>query len=67
VQDASSHPENHDEPFRKKEPILLGFEAGTVDAAASGGASSFLMTIEEWEAVSATLLWINLKSGMLPL
>jgi len=27
----------------------------------------FGMTIEEWEAVNATLLWINLKSGLLPL
>jgi hypothetical protein len=25
------------------------------------------MTIEDWEVVNATLLWINLKAGILPL
>jgi hypothetical protein len=25
------------------------------------------MTIEDWEAVNATLLWIHLKAGLLPL
>lgn len=25
------------------------------------------MTMENWEAVNATLLWINLKTGILPL
>jgi hypothetical protein len=31
------------------------------------GCVDFRMPIQEWEAVSATLLWINLKSGVLPI
>jgi hypothetical protein len=27
----------------------------------------FGMTIQDWEAMNATLLWINVKSGLLPL
>jgi hypothetical protein len=52
--------------------ILKGLEAGTINAdylnclEERTGVFDCPMTIQNWEAVNATLLWINLKTGILP-
>jgi hypothetical protein len=52
----------------KKCSRSMGFSTGTITALSKTSEDpSFHMTIEEWEAVHATLLWINLRSGLLPL
>jgi hypothetical protein len=51
---------------------LKGIQGGTLNARwfeRLEGRTSVCrpMTIEDWEVVNATLLWINLKAGILPL
>lgn len=57
---------------QKKTIILKDMHNGTVNAHLLNTWRSALaldcpMILEEWETVNATLLWINLKSGVLPL